>query len=225
MATISRINTTPIAAAARIRADVGSRPRCPSRGTSRSDAAESRQVAKRVLGWGACCSCSGLAGVSWIAAGFGYGVFTADPRLRASSSCAVRTSAKVQSSTSKSRLVSNSKRAGTELQRLPAHQLDEDVRQLIGMRHPRAIHQDRDHADVARQGSLDLKPNEIIGVVKTTPPMLISDGQPPVTDERQQDITGADRSGDYLYKVIAQLDRVDILEDLPAAEAICQAVV
>jgi hypothetical protein len=113
----------------------------------------------------------------------------------------------------------------TKLQRLPAHQLDEAVRQLIGMRHLRAIHQDGDHPDVARQGSFDLQPNEIIGVVKTTPPMLIIDGQPLVTDERQQDVTGADRSGDYLNKVIAQLDRVDILEDLPAAESICQAVV
>jgi hypothetical protein len=55
--------------------------------------------------------------------------------------------------------------------------------------------------------------------------MFIGDRQPPVTDERQQHITGADRSGDHLYKVIAQLDRVDVLKDLAAAEAACQPVV
>ncbi len=62
-----------------------------------------------------------------------------------------------------------------KLQRLPAVQLDQAVRQLVGIRHPRPIHQDRDHPNLARQGSLDLEPNEIIGVVKATPAMLIGD--------------------------------------------------
>jgi hypothetical protein len=112
-----------------------------------------------------------------------------------------------------------------ELQGLPAHQLDQAVRQLIGTRHPRPIHQDRDHPNLARQSRLDLQPNKIIGVVKATPPMRIGDRQPLVTDERHQHITGADRSGDHLDEVITQLDRVDVLEDLPAAEAVCQPVV
>ena len=108
---------------------------------------------------------------------------------------------------------------------LPAHQLDQAVRQLIGTRHPRPIHQDRDHPNLARQSSLDLQPNKIIGVVKATPPMRIGDRQPLVTDERHQHITGTDRSGDHLDEIITQLDRVDVLEDLPAAEAVCQPVV
>jgi hypothetical protein len=178
----------------------------------------------RAAGGTRCCSCSGGAGVSWTTRGLGSGTFSAGASSKAGSPCVVRTSAKVKSSTLSSRLVSNSKRAGLSSR---ACRRTSSTR-LSGSSSARGIlpiHQDRDHPDLARQGSLNLQPNEIIGVVKAAPPMRIGDRQPLVTDERQQHITGADRPGDHLDKVITQLDRVDVLEDLPAAEAVCQPVV
>ena len=46
--------------------------------------------------------------------------------------------------------------------------------------------------------------------------MRIGDREPLIADQRQQHIAGSDRSGDHLDEVVAQLDRVDVLEDLAA---------
>ena len=111
-----------------------------------------------------------------------------------------------------------------EFESLTTHQPGQAGRQLIGARQPGPINQDRDDADVARQGGLDLQPDEVIGVIEAAPPILIGDREPLITDQRQQHIAGSDRSGDHLDEVVAQLDRVDILEDL-AAVTVGQPVV
>ena len=112
-----------------------------------------------------------------------------------------------------------------QLEGLAAHQLGQAVRQLVGTRHPGPIHQDRDDADVARQGRLDLQPHEVVAAVEATPAVFVGDGEPLWTDQRQQHVAGPDRPGDHLDEVVAQLDGVDVLEDLPAAEAVGQPVV
>jgi hypothetical protein len=48
--------------------------------------------------------------------------------------------------------------------------------------------------------------------------MLIGDRQPLSADQRQQYVAGSHRGGDHLDKVVARLDRVDVLEDLAAIE-------
>jgi hypothetical protein len=46
-----------------------------------------------------------------------------------------------------------------------------------------------------------------------------------LTDKGQQHVTGPDRAGDHLNEVVAQLDGVDVLEDLPAVVVVCKPVV
>jgi len=115
--------------------------------------------------------------------------------------------------------------AWAQLEGLAAHQPGQAVRQLIDTRHPRLINQDRDDADLARQGRLDLQPHEIIRVIEATPATPIGDRQPLITNQRQQHVAGRDRSSDHFDEVVAELDRVDILEDLAAAEAADQPIV
>ena len=63
------------------------------------------------------------------------------------------------------------------------------------------------------------------GVVEATAAVRIGDGQPVLADQRQQHVAGPDRAGDHLNEVVAQLDRVDVLEDLPAAVVVGEPVV
>jgi hypothetical protein len=44
---------------------------------------------------------------------------------------------------------------------------------------------------------------------------LVADREPLITDQRQQHIARPDCSGGHLDEVVAQLDRVDILETWP----------
>jgi hypothetical protein len=111
-----------------------------------------------------------------------------------------------------------------ELQGLAAYQRGQAGRQLISPGHPRPVHQNWDDAYVAGQGSLDLQPHEVSGIVEAAPPMLVGDRQPLIADQRQQHIAGPDCSGDHLDEVVAQLDRVDVLEDLAAAEVVGEPV-
>ena len=74
------------------------------------------------------------------------------------------------------------------------------------------------------QGGLDLDANEILGVVEPAAPVLVGDRQPLVAYERQQDVGIADRFADHLDEVVAQLDRVDVLENLLVAEALGEPV-
>ena len=112
-----------------------------------------------------------------------------------------------------------------ELQRLTAGQPGQAVRQLVGRRHRGPIDQNRDDADVTRQGGLDLQPDEVIGVVEARRPcssVIVSHWFPISASE---DVAGSDRAGDHLDEVVAQLDRVDVLEDLPAAVVVRESLV
>ena len=49
--------------------------------------------------------------------------------------------------------------------------------------------------------------------------------EPLLANQRQQHLARPDRRGDHLDKVVAQVDRVDVLEDLVDAVAVSQPVV
>ena len=53
--------------------------------------------------------------------------------------------------------------------------------------------------------------HEVIGVVNASPPLLVNDREPSITDQRKQHIAGTDRPGDHLDEAVAQLNRVVIL--------------
>src|SRR6266542_441142 len=211
MATIStRMSTTPTPAPATIRAREESRRRCLSGGLLRSEGGQAPPGVAGATGgtlgvrlWPGCPRCSGA---FWTSVVFGSGAFPAGACIEAASSCAVRTSARVVSSTLSNRLVSNSKRLG------------------LSARACRRTSLLRLSGSSSARGILDLQPHEVIGVIETTPPMLVGDRQPLIADQRQQHVAGPDCSGDHLDEVVAQLDRVDVLEDLAAAEAVSEPV-
>ena len=101
-----------------------------------------------------------------------------------------------------------------ELEGLAAGERGERSRELLRPRHPRPS-PERDDPDVALQGRLDLEPDEVSGLSSRRLP---SSSRPSATvaDQRQQDVARADRLRDHLDEVVARLDRVDVLEDLPA---------
>lgn len=108
---------------------------------------------------------------------------------------------------------------------MTADQLRQAGWQLIGPWHGRTLDQDRDDPDPAFQGCLDLETNNIIGVVEPAPAIAVCDGQPALSDQHQQHVTGPDRVADDLREVVARFDRVDVLEDLLRAQMLSKAVI
>ena len=54
--------------------------------------------------------------------------------------------------------------------------------------------------------------------------MHIGDGEPLITDQRKQHVAGTDGPANHLDEIVAQLDRVDVLEDLSGAKVLCEAI-
>ena len=55
--------------------------------------------------------------------------------------------------------------------------------------------------------------------------MLVGDREPLIADQRQQDVARSHRARDHLDEVVAQLDRVDVLEDPAPAEVVGETFV
>src|SRR5262249_22733554 len=96
--------------------------------------------------------------------------------------------------------------AGVQLKGLPTHQPSQPRWQLVGSGKSRPLNQDWDDTDVTLQGCLDLQPHEVFGVVEASPPLVVGGREPPVSDERQENSTGPDRSIDHLDKVVSEPD-------------------
>jgi hypothetical protein len=108
--------------------------------------------------------------------------------------------------------------ARAELKCLAAGQRGQACGQFVGTGHSGPFHQDGDNADITCQGRLDLDPDEVVGVVEASLSVPAGGREPPVADQRQQYLAGFDRGGDRLNDVVAQFNRVDVLEDLVSAE-------
>lgn len=116
--------------------------------------------------------------------------------------------------------------ARAELNCLLARQLGQARRQLIGAGHPGPFDQDGDDADITRQSSFELQPDEVVAIIQPPLPVLAGDREPPVADQCQQHVAGSDRGGDHIDEVVVQFDRgVDVLEDMASAEVPGEPVV
>jgi hypothetical protein len=96
--------------------------------------------------------------------------------------------------------------ARAELKGLTTHQPGQAGWQLVRPWQPRALNQDRDDPNVALKSSFDLEAHKIIWICEPASPILVSDRQPLITDERQQHVAGPDRVGDDLGEVITRDD-------------------
>jgi hypothetical protein len=81
-----------------------------------------------------------------------------------------------------------------DLDRVQAHQRSKGGRQVVEARHPRIVHQDRDHPNLPRQRRLNFKPNVILGIIEATLTGLVNDREPLRADQRQQRITRPNRA-------------------------------
>lgn len=110
-------------------------------------------------------------------------------------------------------------------QRVAVGQVGQALRQVLSARHDRALCQDRDDAHVAGEGSLDLQPDDIVGIIQPPAASVIGCGQPARPDDRQHYLARIHRAEDRLGEIGAWLDRGHIDEDLVLAETTGQAVV
>src|SRR6185312_3882647 len=73
-------------------------------------------------------------------------------------------------------------------------------------------------------GRLDLAAHEVARPVEATSSVLVGHRDPARPDERQQDVAGGDRGGDGRGEVVAEGDRVDVLEHRASAEPLGEPV-
>ncbi len=108
---------------------------------------------------------------------------------------------------------------------LPLRQGLQPVRQFLGTRHARAVHENRNDANVAFKRRLDLDAHEILGIVDASSLLVVADSQPLPADHRHQRIAGADALRQDTYEIEARLDIVDIEEDMIAVHPIDDAII
>ena len=96
--------------------------------------------------------------------------------------------------------------------------------QLADLRQPSPVHKDRDNPHVPRQRGLDLAADEVVGPVEAAASVLIGHRGPAFSDQRQEDVARRDGSGDGRSKVVAQVDRINVLEHRTRAEMLCEPV-
>src|SRR5262249_24468524 len=87
-----------------------------------------------------------------------------------------------------------------------------------------ASHQDGNHREVTLEGCLDLNPYKITRVVQAALPGTVGDPQPVMTDDRQEDLTGANGLAQLLPKISPERDRIDVLENVLSPETADEAV-
>ena len=112
----------------------------------------------------------------------------------------------------------------TELSGVAPSQCLQVWRQFFLGRHRRPLHQHGNDGDVPSQSDGYFQPNEVLRGVEAPSPVLIGSMQPVPTDQRQQDVAGADMLIDDVAKVAARLDAGNVDEDAILAETRLQAL-
>jgi hypothetical protein len=98
-------------------------------------------------------------------------------------------------------------------------------RQFFGPRHGRAVDENRDDRDPARQRQLDLGADEIPLVVQPPPAFRTGRGEPPLADDGEDDLALGQLGLDVLPEVHPVGDGVHIYENGLRAEAGFESVV
>jgi hypothetical protein len=104
-------------------------------------------------------------------------------------------------------------------------QAGEALRQVLSMRHGRAVYQDRNDSHAAAKGGLDFQSDEVVGIIKLPTALLVGCGQPVRADDCHKHFARRHRAENFLGEVHTRLDRVHIDENLALTETIGQAVI
>jgi hypothetical protein len=108
---------------------------------------------------------------------------------------------------------------------VPARQRGEDLRQLLGGGLRGALDAGRNDEDVALEGGFELDPDEVVRVVELATALGVRRAEPLLPEESDEDVTGGHGLGDHFDEVGAEIDRVDVHEDVLGAEAGGESVV
>jgi hypothetical protein len=115
-----------------------------------------------------------------------------------------------------------------DLDGVSSTQCQQCVWKLLARRHLRPVEKDREEPHAGPQPGLDLKPNEVVGVVDPSLAGPVSGVQPLLTNDDHQRVAARYPLLDDLREVVAWGDIVDVDEDPIGAKAlserICQAV-
>ena len=94
----------------------------------------------------------------------------------------------------------------------------------MGSRHGGPIRGTRNNVDVAVQGLLKFEHDEVVGVVQSAAPLIVSHRDPLSPDESQHGVTASDGSLNGLDEVLPRGNGVDVDEHARADELRSDAV-
>jgi hypothetical protein len=107
---------------------------------------------------------------------------------------------------------------------LPASEAPQALWQITGLRHQCAIDEDRDPANPALEGSLDLDSNKIVGIVDA-PPIVLVRGNPIPSDNRDERVASGDAFVQGIEPVDTEFNIVDIQKDVLAPHLLRNPIV
>ena len=116
--------------------------------------------------------------------------------------------------------------AQAEHESLPFRKLGQACWQPVSAWYLGVFKQNGDDADIQGQRRLDLQPHDVTGIVEAPSIRRVSDREPPIANQNQDQVAGPDCGGDYLDQVFARPDGIDdVLDDPPFAQVVNKPVV
>ena len=97
--------------------------------------------------------------------------------------------------------------------------------QFLSGRHSCSADQNWDNWNLAFEGCLNFQANKVGGIVEPPLAPTIGGVHPSYPNQSDQNIAGSDALVDYIHKVLAHRNGIDIHEDLPFAEVPDQVVI
>ena len=108
---------------------------------------------------------------------------------------------------------------------LPPGELLQAIRQVSGLRHCRAVDQDRNDGNIAFERRLDLDADEVARIVEAAPVLTVGARNPMLADDGQEHVALADALGKDINKIEAGRDRVHIEKDILASQPVRQTII
>ena len=108
---------------------------------------------------------------------------------------------------------------------MPAGELLEALRQILGAGHSRAVDEDGNDADAPSERGLDLDAHEVARVVQATAIVRVGAREPMPADDGDKRVAPADALGKDIDEIEAGRDIVDVEEDALVSEPFSQAIV
>jgi hypothetical protein len=108
---------------------------------------------------------------------------------------------------------------------LPPRETLQALGQFARFGHGCAIDKDRNHANVAMKRRFDLDPDEIVGIVDPAQTVPVGAGNPVPSNDRDKRVTRANAFGQDAEPINAEVDVVDIEEDVFALQPLHETIV